>query len=122
MYSYNEIIRFKCSEGFNIQGDQNRKCTGKETFRPPFPNCTGMEVYFVKKKMVAFLFTHFLKLFRNNLNRYTQKINAYHYSRSSMSWLSKDKESFANIHIEKRIRFKKKKKEFLIHKFIYNIR
>lgn len=48
MYNYNDVIRFSCSKGFNIQGDQNRKCTGKETFRPPFPNCTGMKVYFVK--------------------------------------------------------------------------
>lgn len=87
----------------------------------PIPKLHRYGSLFRKKKMVAFLFTHFLKLFRNNLNRYTQKINAYHYSRSSMSWLSKDKESFANIHIEKKLDFKKKKRVF-IHKFIYNIR
>nr|XP_034311976.1 receptor-type tyrosine-protein phosphatase mu isoform X5 [Crassostrea gigas] len=41
-YKYNETIRFLCSEGFYLQGNQERKCTKNGLLEPPFPNCTAI--------------------------------------------------------------------------------
>lgn len=43
-YKYNDTIRFLCSEGFYLQGNQERKCTKNGLLEPPFPNCTGKDI------------------------------------------------------------------------------
>lgn len=44
-YSYNETVRFVCSAGFFMQGNQERNCTKHGPLEPPFPNCTGIDIW-----------------------------------------------------------------------------